>query len=164
MAIILGIDPGLANTGWAVIESQNSNLKYLASGTISSTTSQTIPERLCAIYQAILDVISKYQPAEFAIEESFVNNNPLSSLKLGQARAAAILAAGTSNLRIFEYAPTLIKKAVVGSGTADKDQIISMVKYLMPTSTAKNEHEADAVAIAICHSNISATHQRMKLS
>jgi crossover junction endodeoxyribonuclease RuvC len=146
------------------VENQNSNLKYIASGTVSSTTSQTTAERLCGIYQAILDVIAEHQPTEFAIEESFVNNNPLSSLKLGQARAAAILAAGTSNLRIFEYAPRLVKKAVVGSGRADKNQVICMVKYLMPTSTARNEHEADAIAIAICHSNISATYQSMKLS
>ena len=164
VTIILGIDPGLVNTGWAIIESKSSNLKYIASGTVVSTAKQNTAERLLKIYQAIVQVILEYQPMEFAIEDSFVNNNPLSSLKLGQARAAAILAAGNANLQVFEYAPRLVKKAIVGSGAADKIQITSMVKYLLPTAILKNEHEGDALAVAICHSNIISTQRRMNIS
>jgi len=161
--IILGIDPGLVNTGWSIIESDSNNLKYVASGTIVTNAKDPSSQRLTKIYQEILQIISQYNPVEFAIEDSFVNSNALSSLKLGQARGAAIIAAGVSNLRVFEYAPRLIKKAVVGSGSADKNQIMAMVKYLLPKAQMKNEHEGDAIAVAICHSNITATQKRMNI-
>lgn len=160
MKKILGIDPGLANTGWAVIQSESNSLIYISSGTIVTTTRDTLPDRLNKIFQSISQIISEYNPEEFAIEDSFVNNNPLSSLKLGQARAAAILAAGAKGIKVFEYAPRLVKKAVVGSGSADKNQISNMVKYLIPKAKIKNEHEADAIAVSICHINISSTNQR----
>ncbi|MCH9754153.1 MAG: crossover junction endodeoxyribonuclease RuvC [Alphaproteobacteria bacterium] len=163
MKKILGIDPGLSNTGWAVIQSEANSMIYIASGTITTTTNDDLSIRLKKIYQSIFEVISNYNPEEFAIEESFVNNNPLSSLKLGQARAAAILAAGAGNIPVHEYAPRLVKKAVVGSGRADKNQVASMVKYLIPKAQMKNEHEADALAISICHLNISSTNQRTNI-
>lgn len=164
MRIILGIDPGLANTGWAVINSDASKIQYISSGTVKTDSKTNLSERLSEIYNSIIAVINAHNPVEMAIEDSFVNNNPLSSLKLGQSRAASILAASNNKIPVFEYAPRLVKKAVVGSGKADKNQIISMVKYLMPTSSVANDHEADALAIAICHSNISSTTQRMNLT
>jgi crossover junction endodeoxyribonuclease RuvC len=160
---ILGIDPGLSNTGWALIQSESNRLIFIATGTIVTTTKDPLSERLNKIYQSIMQIISEHNPKEFAIEDSFVNNNPLSSLKLGQARAASILAAGTNSIKVYEYAPRLIKKSVVGSGKADKTQIASMVKYLMPKAEMRNEHEADALAVSICHLNISSTNQRMNI-
>ena len=164
MTRILGIDPGLSNTGWSIIESTDSKISFIASGTIVTTTENTIAERLLSIYEKLSCVISEHLPTEAAIEDSFVNNNPLSSLKLGQARAAAILATSAAKITIAEYAPKLIKKAVVGSGRAEKEQIIGMIKYLVPTATVKNDHEADALAIAITHSNVAATLKRMSIS
>jgi len=161
--IILGIDPGLSNTGWAIIETESNNLKYVASGTIVTNPKHASSERLTKIYEELSKVISQYKPLEFAIEDSFVNNNALSSLKLGQARGASIIAAGINKLQVFEYAPRLVKKAVVGSGGADKNQVMAMVKLLIPKAQMKNEHEADAIAVAICHSNISATQRRMQI-
>jgi len=161
---ILGIDPGLANTGWAVIESHSSKISFIAAGTIATTTSISTANRLLAIYEGISSVITQYSPEEAAIEDSFVNNNPLSSLKLGQARAASILAAISAKITIAEYAPRLVKKAVVGSGRAEKEQIGGMIKYLLPTANFKNDHEADALAIAITHSNIAATAKRMSIN
>lgn len=164
MRAILGIDPGLSNTGWAVINTESNKIQYIASGTIKTDSRKEVSERLSEVYNSVLSVIKIHSPAEMAIEDSFVNNNPMSSLKLGQARAASILAASNNKIKVFEYAPRLVKKAVVGSGKADKNQIIAMVKYLLPTSNASTDHEADALAIAICHSNISSTSQRMKLT
>lgn len=163
MNIILGIDPGLSNTGWAVIGSESNNLKYVASGTIVTNPKHTSSERLTKIYEELSKVIAQYKPLEFAIEDSFVNNNALSSLKLGQARGASIIAAGVNKLQVFEYEPRLVKKAVVGSGGADKTQVMAMVKFLIPKAQIKNEHEADAMAVAICHCNISATQRRMQI-
>ena len=164
MRAILGIDPGLVNTGWAIINSESSKLQYIDSGTIKTNSKDEIAQRLSEIYNAVLGIINIHNPLEMAIEDSFVNNNPMSSLKLGQARAASILAAGNNEMKVFEYAPRLVKKAVVGSGKADKNQIIAMVKYLMPSVTVSNDHEADALAVAICHSHISSTAQRMNIT
>jgi crossover junction endodeoxyribonuclease RuvC len=161
---ILGIDPGLANTGWAMIGSLESKISFIASGTITTTTKNNTSERLLIIYEKLSAIISQFDPTEAAIEDSFVNNNPLSSLKLGQARAAGILAVGSAKIKIAEYAPRLIKKAIVGSGRAEKEQIAGMIKYLLPTANVKNDHEADALAIAITHSNIAATAKRMSIS
>jgi len=164
VAKILGIDPGLANTGWAIIESIGSKLSFISAGTITTTTKTTTAERLLTIYEGLTSIINQHTPTEAAIEDSFVNNNPLSSLKLGQARAAAILATTSNKITIEEYAPRLVKKAIVGSGRAEKEQISGMIKYLMPTAVFKNDHEADAIAIAITHSNIAATAKRMSIS
>ncbi len=164
MRAILGIDPGLSNTGWAIINSEPSKIQYIASGTIRTNPKDEISQRLSEIYKAVLSVIKIHDPVEMAIEDSFVNSNPMSSLKLGQARAASILAAGNNEMKVFEYAPRLVKKAVVGSGKADKNQVIAMVKYLIPSVIVSNDHEADALAVAICHSNISSTTQRMNLT
>ncbi len=151
--IIIGIDPGLIKTGWGVIRKINNEVKYIASGTIKTDVKLPISERLHNIFNNVDNLIKTYKPDQFAIEETFVNNNPLSSLKLGHARGVAILAASMNNLPVFEYSPNLIKKTVTGAGKAEKQQMVAMVKYIFPTVNLKTEDEADSLCIAICHCN-----------
>jgi crossover junction endodeoxyribonuclease RuvC len=151
--IILGIDPGLVNTGWGIILKENNILRYIASGTIKTNSKDSTSYRLKHIYSELFQVFNSYIIDEAAIEETFVNKNNLSSLKLGQARGAIILSVSLAGISLSEYSATNVKKSVVGVGRADKNQISSMVKVLLPKSTAKSEHEADALAIAICHAN-----------
>lgn len=150
---VIGIDPGLIKTGWGVVEQENNNLKYIASGAIITNSKLPIAERLTNIFTKVDEVIKTYKPQVFSIEETFVNKNPNTSLKLGEARGVAILAGGMNNLQVFEYSPNLIKKTITGVGKANKDQVVMMVKCLLPLSNTKTEDEADALAIAICHIN-----------
>jgi crossover junction endodeoxyribonuclease RuvC len=151
--IILGIDPALTQSGWGVISSQRGNLSFIACGTIKTNPKQSLDVRLHHIYKSIGEVIKNYNPDEVAIEETFVNNNALSSLKLGHARGVLMLSAAVAGLKIYEYASTSIKKTVVGVGRADKNQVGVMIKYLLPKAIVKSEDEADALAVAICHNN-----------
>lgn len=151
--IIIGIDPGLVKTGWGVIRKIDNQIKYVASGTIRTDTKLPLSERLHNIYSRVDELIKTYKPDNFAIEETFVNNNPLSSLKLGHARGAAILAASLNSVPVFEYSPNLIKKTVTGAGKAEKQQMVAMVKYIFPCVDLKTEDEADSLCIAICHCN-----------
>lgn len=151
--IVLGIDPGLIKTGYGIVKIENNNLSYIDSGTIFTDTKLLIENRLKNIFEKIDKIIKIYKPNYFSIEETFVNNNPISSLKLGQARGVAILAAGINNLQVFEYKPNTIKKSITGVGKATKDQIGMMIKCLLPCVNLKTEDEADALAIAICHIN-----------
>ncbi|MFN7037973.1 MAG: crossover junction endodeoxyribonuclease RuvC [Alphaproteobacteria bacterium] len=153
MTFILGIDPGLTHTGWGVIKVENNKLIYVACGTISSSAKTNIEQRLGDIYTGINSAIKLYNPHECAIERTFVNNNPLSSLKLGHARGAAMLTVALASIPVTEYSPTEVKKAVTGVGGADKNQIDVMIKYLLPTAKIKSKDEADALAIAVCHSS-----------
>ena len=151
--IILGIDPALTQTGWGIISSVNNSLSFVACGTIKTDAKKSLDQRLHHIHQSIGEVIVKYQPNEVAIEETFVNKNPLSSLKLGHARGVLMLSAAIAGLKICEYASTSVKKTVVGVGRAEKHQVGVMIKYLLPKSEAKTEDEADALAVAICHNS-----------
>lgn len=151
--IIIGIDPGLIKTGWGVINKINNQIKYINSGTIFIDTKLPIGERLLNIYQNVDKLIKTYQPEHFSIEETFVNNNPVSSLKLGHARGVAILSASMNNIPVFEYSPNLIKKTLTGAGKAQKQQMVAMVKYIFPGIEIKTEDEADSLCIAICHCN-----------
>jgi crossover junction endodeoxyribonuclease RuvC len=154
MRIILGIDPGLTKTGWGVIKVDSSVISYVASGTIKSSSDQNIFLRLNNLHKFITEVMSIYKPSEAAIEKTFVNKNPLSSLKLGQARGALMLSLSMREcLDVKEYASTEVKKAVVGVGRADKRQVSYMVKMILPRVNIKSEDEADALAVAICHVN-----------
>ncbi len=150
---ILGIDPGLVNMGWSIIESDGNSLKFVACGTIKTNAREDMSLRLKTIGDGLKDVINKYSIDEAGIEETFVNKNSNSSLKLGQARGAIILTVANCDLPVYEYSATHIKKAIVGVGRATKDQIEMMVKMLLPKATPKNDHEADAIAIAITHAN-----------
>lgn len=158
---ILGIDPGLQKTGWGIILSEGHKLQFLACGTIQTDSTRTIAERLAEISWGLEKIISEWSPAEVAIEETFVNKNPASALKLGAARGAAMVTPARLGLLVAEYAPNLVKKSVVGTGHASKDQIGSMVRVLLPTAGKMGADAADALAIAVCHAHHAASRKRM---
>ncbi|MDR1561192.1 MAG: crossover junction endodeoxyribonuclease RuvC [Holosporaceae bacterium] len=149
---ILGIDPGLHITGWGIIDYDGFHLKQIGNGTIITNTSDEITLRLSNIFQRLSSIIEKYVPEEVGIEDIFVNKNPISSLKLGMARGAAMCCVGISRLKIAEYTPNKIKKSVVGAGHATKEQISIMVQKLLNCGNVKLD-AADALAIAICHAH-----------
>lgn len=148
---IIGIDPGLRNTGWGIIEVLGSRLAYVACGLVRSNEKAALADRLCELHRGLSAVIAGHRPEEAAVEETFVNSDPQSALKLGQARGIALAAPALAGLPVTEYAANLIKKTVVGSGHAEKTQIAMMVKFLLPNSDAKSADAADALAVAITH-------------
>jgi crossover junction endodeoxyribonuclease RuvC len=150
---IIGIDPGLTKTGVGIIEVKNNLLTFIASETIYSSPSDPMATRLEHFHQEIVKLVKLYQPDEAAIEETFVNMNPTSSLKLGQARGAIILSLALCGLKVSEYSATAVKKAIVGIGRAEKTQVQMMIKVLLPKAGFKTEDEADALAVAVCHNN-----------
>ena len=149
--IILGIDPGLINTGWGVISLSGNSLSHIDHGLIKVPTDIDLAERLLLISQNLTEILSKYNPEECSIEKTFVNNNALSSLKLGHARGAILLTIAKYKIRCFEYAPNQIKKSVVGRGHADKTQIAHMVSILLSKKIEGVSDVSDALAIAITH-------------
>lgn len=159
--IAIGIDPGLNSTGWGIVGSQGSKLIYLASGTIKISLKLSLAGKLFTIYKEICNQIEQHQPKGFAIEETYVNDNPSTSLKLGQARGVAILAAAYNDLEVFEYAPRFVKKAIVGKGNADKIQVAAMINHLLHHKIA-DHNESDAIAIAICHINCHKFYSKLK--
>jgi crossover junction endodeoxyribonuclease RuvC len=151
---IIGIDPGLRTMGWGVIEATAARIAYIASGTILSNNRKAFPERLRELHEGLAGVISEYAPMEAAVEETFVNRDPQSALKLGQARGIALVVPALAGLPIAEYAANLIKKTVTGTGHAEKAQIAMMVKTLLPGSDAQSADAADALAAAITHARV----------
>ena len=149
---ILGIDPGLRNTGFGVIETADGKLIYIASGTIKSGEGE-LPTRLKVILDSLNEVIQTYHPAQVAIEKVFVNVNPQSTLLLGQARGAAISACVLQNLPVAEYTALQVKQSVVGNGHAAKEQVQEMVKRLLNLPAPPKPDSADALACAICHAH-----------
>ena len=149
---ILGLDPGLRHTGWGVIEVTGNRLSYVAGGVIEPDVSLDLAIRLKILFAGVSDLVASYAPDECAIEETFVNKNPASTLKLGHARAAAMLAPATAEVPVSEYATNLVKKSVVGAGHADKIQVAAMMRILLPGSNAKDD-QADALAVAVCHAH-----------
>jgi crossover junction endodeoxyribonuclease RuvC len=150
---IIGIDPGLRRTGWGVVESDGVRLVYVASGLLTSTAEDDLAYRLRELFEGLSSVIVSFKPHEAAVEETFVNENARATLKLGQARGMALLAPALQGLRVAEYPPNLVKKAVVGAGHAEKRQIQAMVSFLLPKASFESADEADALAIAICHAS-----------
>ena len=150
---ILGIDPGLRHTGWGVITQDGNRLSFVAAGRISPSADIAMASRLHVLAQGIADILLKYKPDETAIEETFVNKNAASALKLGQARGAAMLAMAQGGLDVAEYAANRIKQSVTGYGHADKDQIQSMIGILLPGSGKLVADAADALAVAITHAH-----------
>ena len=150
---LIGLDPGLRNTGWGIIDFIENKITWIASGTISPKTNVTLPERLRTIHEEVSKILEKYNPNSGAIEEIFVNKNPQATLKLGMARGAAITACSVNNIYLKEYSPTVIKQAITGSGRASKDQIGAMLKILLPGCNYSSNDESDALAIAICHTH-----------
>lgn len=153
MVRIIGLDPGLRNTGWGVIESEGSRLVYVADGAVHSDAEAPLAERLLQIHTQVLAVIREFAPDEAAIEETFVNVDARATLKLGQARGAVMLAPAMCKIPVAEYAPNQIKKSVVGAGHAEKSQIKHMVKMLLPRALMRTADSTDALAIAICHAH-----------
>ena len=154
---ILGIDPGLRNTGWGLIEAAGTRLTYVGCGSIHTDAGDSLAERLALIHRAIAKLVDDERPAEAAVEETFVNRDPQSTLKLGQARGAALAALALMDLPVAEYAANLIKKTVVGVGHAEKAQVQMMVRRLLPGCTVVKADAADALAVAICHAHHAGT-------
>lgn len=151
---LLGLDPGLQHTGWGVIEADGSRLSFVAAGTVNSTSSRPLAERLVEIHDGLRAVIDQWEPVEAAVEETFVNKNPTSTLKLGLARGVVLLTPALFGLRVAEYPANLIKKSVVGAGHAQKEQVQMMVRVLLPAAAGTESADAaDALAVAICHAH-----------
>ncbi len=150
---IIGIDPGLRNTGWGMVESLGSSLRFVDAGTIKSDAKMSLASRLCQLYEGLEVVLHKFNPHEAAVEATFVNKDAGATLKLGQARGIALLAPARAGLDVAEYAPNAVKKAVIGVGHGDKAQIKLMVNMLLPKATYDSDDAADALAIAICHAH-----------
>jgi crossover junction endodeoxyribonuclease RuvC len=150
---IIGIDPGLRHTGWGMIGSESNRLSFIASGTVDTDSAAPLAERLKALHDGLLSIMRLQMPDEAAVEATFVNRDGAATLKLGQARGICMLVPALARLSVAEYAPNLVKKSVVGAGHADKAQIRTMVKLLLPRAEFKTEHAADALAIAICHAH-----------
>lgn len=151
---ILGLDPGLRRTGWGVIAAEGSRLRWIAHGVVTPSETAPFSERLLHLLEAVAEVCAAHGCDEAAVEEVFVNMNPASTLKLGHARAAVMLAPARCGLPVAEYSPNLIKKAVVGAGHADKSQIAFMVKRLLPTAGEVKADAADALAVALTHAQL----------
>lgn len=150
---LLGLDPGLRQTGWGVIDIDGNRLRHIANGAVGTDGTLSLAERLVQIEQGLLDVIERYHPEAAAVEETFVNKNPNSTLKLGQARGIALLVPARAGLTVAEYTPNQVKKSVVGAGHAAKEQIQMMVRTLLPGSEIAGPDAADALAVAICHAH-----------
>ncbi|TAH38423.1 MAG: crossover junction endodeoxyribonuclease RuvC [Alphaproteobacteria bacterium] len=160
---ILGIDPGLVHTGWGIVECAGNKLRGIASGTISANPKSQTAERLHHIFEQLSSVIAEYKPATAAVEDSLVAQNSASALKLGMARGIALLAPAQMSIPVCEYSAKLVKKSVVGTGSADKNQIFLMVQRLLPGLEIESEHAADALAIAICHGHHAETQQKFHI-
>lgn len=160
--IILGLDPGLGTTGWGVIVAVGNRLSHIANGQITTEAKIPLPERLVALDRALTDLMLEHRPEAAAVEEVFVNANPQSTLKLGQARGVCLLAAARSGLVVGEYAARLVKKAVVGVGNAEKGQVHAMVARLLPGVKISGADAADALAVAITHAHHLASARRTR--
>lgn len=151
--IILGIDPGLQKTGWGIVASEGSALRFVDSGLIKTDPAQSLAERLSTLHRALCAVLETSKPDTAAVEETFVNRNPASALKLGQARGVVLTVPALYGLEVAEYSANKVKKSVVGTGHADKTQIGAMIRMLLPSCGQVSEDEADALAVAITHAH-----------
>jgi len=148
---VLGLDPGLRHTGWGVIDVAGNRLGHVADGVVSAPVTLSLGERLVALFRQISEVVERFRPDEAAVEETFVNKNPASTLKLGVARGVVLLAPAERGVPVAEYSANMVKKSVVGAGHAEKSQVALMVRRLLPGSAVVKADAADALAVAICH-------------
>jgi crossover junction endodeoxyribonuclease RuvC len=158
---IIGIDPGLRATGWGIIEAQGSRLSFVACGCVRSDDRLTTAARLRQLHEGLAEIIATHAPHEAAVEETFVNRDPQSALKLGHSRGIALAVPALAGLEVAEYAANLIKKTVVGAGHAEKTQVAMMVRILLPKSDAATADAADALAVAITHAQHRAARKRL---
>jgi crossover junction endodeoxyribonuclease RuvC len=157
---LIGFDPGLRHTGWGVIEAQGNRLAYIADGTIRAAADQDLAARLRDLYDGLVAVLREFEPHEAAVEETFVNRNPESTLKLGQARGVVLLAPALFGIPVAEYSANRVKKSVVGAGHAAKEQVQMMVSRLLPGCSISSPDAADALAVAICHAHFAQTRRQ----
>jgi len=150
---LLGLDPGLRHTGWGIIDVEGSRLRYIADGALHPATERPMAERLVELHDGLAKVIAEHRPEAAAVEETFVNQNAASTLKLGLARGVALLVPALAGLPVAEYSANLIKKSVVGAGHADKSQVQMMVRRMLPGCLLASPDAADALAVAICHAH-----------
>jgi crossover junction endodeoxyribonuclease RuvC len=153
VARLLGIDPGLRFTGWGVIDVEGNRLRHVANGVIATNSAQSVPERLRVLHESLFALIERLNPDEAAVEETYVNRNGAATLKLGYARGVALLAPALAGLVVAEYGALAVKKAVVGTGSADKTQVEMMVRRLLPGVEVIRADASDALAVAICHAH-----------
>ena len=153
----IGLDPGLRASGWGVIEAKDNRLRHLADGSVKTDPALEIAERLRQLHEGLAQVLAKWSPDGAAVEETFVNCNARSTLKLGLARGVVLLAPALAGLPVAEYSPNKIKKSVVGAGHADKAQVGVMVRHLLPGCVPTDSDSTDALAVAICHAHHAAT-------
>jgi len=158
---VLGLDPGLRATGWGVIEAGAGRLRHLACGVVASPPDPPLARRLDTLFEGLLAVIARYAPDQAAVEETVVNHNAASSLKLGQARGVVLLAAARAGLEVAEYASRTVKRAVTGTGSASKEQVAAMVRALLPGAVEAGADAMDALAVAICHAHVAQTRTRL---
>jgi len=151
--IILGLDPGLGTTGWGLIRAEGNRLTHIANGQLKTDASEPLPKRLSHLAAQLEAVFADYAPEAAAVEEVFVNKNPQSTLKLGQARGVILMVAARAGLNVGEYAARLVKKAVVGTGSAEKVQVHAMIQRLLPGVKIAGPDAADALAVAITHAH-----------
>ena len=159
---ILGLDPGLAHMGWGMIALEGTRLTHIEHGVIATRTAMGLGPRLMVLHRELSDVITRLAPVAIAVEQAFVAKDPSAALKIGHARAVALLAAAQAGLEIAEYAPNHIKKCVVGAGHAGKDQVQFMVKRLLPACGVTRADAADALAAAIAHAHLSGTRAKIR--
>ena len=157
---VIGLDPGLRRTGWGVIEAGGNRLRHLANGVVTSDPTRSLAERLVQLHEALAAVLAAHGPDEAAVETSLANKNPASTIKLGMARGIALLTPALIGLPVTEYLPMIVKKAVVGTGHAKKEQVAMMVGRLLPACTINGADAADALAVAICHAHTAASGRR----
>jgi len=150
---VLGLDPGLRHTGWGVIDVAGNRLSHVADGVVHAPTDLPLAERLVALFRQLTAVLERFHPDEAAVEESFVNKNAASTLKLGVARGVVLLVPAERGVPVAEYSANLIKKSVVGAGHAEKAQVQMMVRRLLPGCAIVEADAADALAVAICHAH-----------
>jgi len=150
---IIGIDPGLRRTGWAIIDTLGNSLRFIGAGTVRSDEKADLASRLCQLHDGLAEILHSHMPHEAAVEATFVNKDAVATLKLGQARGIAMLVPARAGLPVAEYAPNAVKKAVIGVGHGEKRQIHMMVKVLMPKARFDSDDAADAIAVAICHAH-----------
>jgi crossover junction endodeoxyribonuclease RuvC len=159
---LLGLDPGLRLTGWGIVEASPGRLSHVANGTVASDAALETAARLVQLYDGVAAVIARYAPEAAAVEETFVNKNAATTLKLGLARGVILLAPARAGLSVAEYSANLVKKSVVGAGHAGKEQIQAMVRHLLPGVEIHGPDAADALAVAICHAHHAATASRWR--
>jgi crossover junction endodeoxyribonuclease RuvC len=158
---LLGLDPGLRRTGWGMVEARGNALHFVAAGIVATDPAHGLAARLDALYRGLQEVVARHRPGAAAVEETVVNVNAASSLKLGHARGVVLLAAAHAGLEVSEYAAKTVKRAVVGTGAAQKRQVAMMVRVLLPGSGRLSGDAADALAVAICHAHHYAARARL---